>query len=413
MWTAARSSDARPTAAAPAGQRPARLAAPGLFLLLLAGVGPSTGTDPRDPAVALAVALDREIAALESELGEIESARSGVASELDRLATREALSRRRWLKAKALRDGVARQVAEEEGRCEELGRAAEISRSRARGALRETYKQGDMAGYTSLLSVSGPSDLLRAFQHLGAVARRQTEALSSFEARRAEARQAARRLQESKAGLDAAVAEAVGEEKHLAEDRAARLILMERLQSERGLHENAMAELARAALALSEAARSVTSGGRPPNVSIAFDRLKGGLPWPADGPVAVPFGSIRHPRFGTQTPHPGLDIQVAPGAVVRAVGAGRVVFSRRYGGYGRTVVIDHGERYLSVYARLAASAVAEGEDVSPGQGIGFAPEPDAGGNSSIYFEIRHVGRALDPAGWLRRRAPMASKGAGR
>jgi septal ring factor EnvC (AmiA/AmiB activator) len=65
-------------------------------------------------------------------------------------------------------------------------------------------------------------------------------------------------------------------------------------------------------------------------------------------------------------------------------------------------VIDHGERYLSVYAHLAAASVSETSDVAPGQEIGFAGEADARGKSSFYFEIRHQGKALDPAGWLRR-----------
>lgn len=168
------------------------------------------------------------------------------------------------------------------------------------------------------------------------------------------------------------------------------------------MHLRATEELKRAAADLASAIASSPLSADPPAISIDFERLRGALPWPADGRILVGFGRVRHPRFGTVTPHPGLDLELVPGATVRAVAAGRVVFSRRYGGYGRTVVIDHGARYLSVYAHLAAATVKEGESVAPGQKLGFVAEGDQGGKSKLYFEIRHEGRALDPAPWLRR-----------
>jgi murein hydrolase activator len=134
------------------------------------------------------------------------------------------------------------------------------------------------------------------------------------------------------------------------------------------------------------------------------ERLRGVLPWPAPGRIRVPFGDIVHPRFRTVTPHPGVDIETDPGAPVKAVLGGRVVFSRRFAGYGNTVLLDHGERYLSVYARAAVLRVTEGQEVIPGQTLGIAPESGAdGGAPLIYFELRHEGRTMDPAGWLKRR----------
>ena len=168
------------------------------------------------------------------------------------------------------------------------------------------------------------------------------------------------------------------------------------------MHLRAAEELRRAAADLASAIATLPPSGDPPAISIDFERLKGALPWPTDGRIVVGFGRVRHPRFGTVTPHPGLDLEPGPGAPVRAVAVGRIVFSRRYGGYGRTVVIDHGARYLSVYAHLAAATVSEGESVAPGQKIGFVAEGNQGGKSKLYFEIRHEGKALDPAPWLRR-----------
>jgi murein hydrolase activator len=357
---------------------------------------------PEPTAKAFAAALDREIAALQTELDALGGEERSEAGEIERLSTKEALSRRRFDRAAWERDDVVREVAAGETRSRDLARTLETSRARARRALRESYIQSSIPAYVSLLAVAGPSDLLRASQSLEVLARRQNEAVVSYELAAKEAADSALRLKERKLSLDAAIAEASLEASRLKEDREARLLLLDRLRKDRRLQQEALDEMTRAMAALNDAIGSLSPDSPPPKVSISFSRLEGALPWPAKGAIQVPYGSVRNPRFGTMTPHPGIDFSVEPGTPVRSVGAGRVVFNRRYGGYGRTVVIDHGERYLSVYAHLAAASVSESDDVAPGQEIGFAGEADAHGKSSFYFEIRHQGKALDPAAWLRR-----------
>jgi septal ring factor EnvC (AmiA/AmiB activator) len=365
-----------------------------------------------EEAGSVAGALEREIISLERELESIAEEENALTREIESLAAREALGRRRLERALEERESVARQIREAEEREEELGAALDASRAAVRSALREIYKQSSMAGYTALLAISDPADIMRGLQHLDTLARRQREAVRTFTALQRESEATAAHLSARRAALDRALGQTARAEKTHAADRQRRQAFLRRLREDRTLHLEAVTELKRAASDLAAAIESLPPGSEPPPVSISFDRLRGALPWPADGRIAVAFGRVRHPRFATVTPHDGLDIDLEPGAPVRAVAAGRVVFSRRYGGYGRTVVIDHGARYLSVYARLAAAAVKEGAPVAPGQKIGFVAEGDEGGKSKLYFEIRHQGKALDPAPWLRR-SRRGEEGSGR
>jgi len=358
----------------------------------------------------IAASIDREIDALQKELDALGGEENTAAREMDLLSTREALSRRQWQKAVWQRDALARETKAEEKRSLELERAVDVGRVRARSALREAYKGSAAPEYATLFSVAGPGDLLRALQSLDIVARRQSEAVIRYREDLAKSQEAVTRLRAHRAALDVAVADAVRDEDRLRADREARLRLLERLRKDRSLQSQAIAELTRAMSALGASIAALPPDAAPPRVDVAFSRLEGALPWPAAGVVQIPFGSVRNPRFGTETPHPGVDIRVEPAAPVRAVGPGRIVFDRRYGSYGRTVVIDHGGRYLSVYARLAASSVSEGDEVGPGQEIGFADEADANDKSYIYFEIRYQGKALDPADWLRRKGPRGDSG---
>jgi len=95
---------------------------------------------------------------------------------------------------------------------------------------------------------------------------------------------------------------------------------------------------------------------------------------------------------------PGLELSAPAGAVARSVAAGRVVFADHLDEYGKTVLIDHGDHYYTLYANLDAIDVAVGEVLPAGQRI--ATVFRVGGQSLLYFELR-VGRDLvDPGPWL-------------
>jgi len=188
--------------------------------------------------------------------------------------------------------------------------------------------------------------------------------------------------------------------------------LLRSIREEAEVHRAAIDELTRAAEEMEHAIVEGLRGGQTPGaVAIDMRALKGALEWPVPGRVSVPFGDIRHKAFGTVTPHPGIDIETSPRAEVAGIAGGTVVFSRRFSGYGNTVLVDHGGGYLSIYARLGTPKVAEGDEVLPRQTLGLAADEQSGGPPMIYFELRKDGKAVDPAGWLKRKmAARATRG---
>jgi septal ring factor EnvC (AmiA/AmiB activator) len=83
---------------------------------------------------------------------------------------------------------------------------------------------------------------------------------------------------------------------------------------------------------------------------------------------------------------------------VRAVFAGRVAFTDRYGAYGRIVILDHGEHYYTVSGNLGAVDVKVGDEVSAGERVGTVG--DDGQGAVLYFEIRHGSQTVAPGPWL-------------
>jgi murein DD-endopeptidase MepM/ murein hydrolase activator NlpD len=87
----------------------------------------------------------------------------------------------------------------------------------------------------------------------------------------------------------------------------------------------------------------------------------------------------------------GLQIVASSGTPVRASRTGRVaVATRQLSGWGRTVILDHVDGYLTVYAGLAQILVAPGADVRQGLPVGIA------GPGAVHFEIRYGTVAKNP-----------------
>lgn len=119
-----------------------------------------------------------------------------------------------------------------------------------------------------------------------------------------------------------------------------------------------------------------------------------GWMWPLSGPVTSHFG----PRWGKM--HSGIDIAAPTGTPVAAARAGTVAYANWDGGYGLSVIIDHGDGTLSRYAHASTILVNPGECVDRGDAVirvgstGFSTGPH------LHFEIIAGDEALDPLAYL-------------
>ncbi len=119
-----------------------------------------------------------------------------------------------------------------------------------------------------------------------------------------------------------------------------------------------------------------------------------------EGEIVRGYGRQVDAEFGTQTFHPGVVFDARHGTPVEAVAPGRVRFAGWFRGYGRLVILDHGEGYFTVTGHLDAFDVAVGDTVARRQRIGRVGETGSLSGPRVYFEVRRGGEALDPADWL-------------
>ena len=77
-----------------------------------------------------------------------------------------------------------------------------------------------------------------------------------------------------------------------------------------------------------------------------------------------------------------------------------MLYADWFKGYGRLIVLDHGEGYYTVYAHAAEILVRIGDRAAKGQSIGLVGTSGSVAGSQLYFEVRHRGRPQDPIAWL-------------
>jgi murein hydrolase activator len=140
----------------------------------------------------------------------------------------------------------------------------------------------------------------------------------------------------------------------------------------------------------------------PPSTGLGLEAMRGRLEWPVRGEVTAPFGKVKHPEFAAEVFRNGIDIDAPIGEEIKAVEKGRIIYAERFSGYGKMVIVDHGERYFTIYGHLAEIFKKTGDEVRRGEVIGKVGESDLVRGAKLYFEMRKDGRSLDPAPWFRK-----------
>ena len=112
------------------------------------------------------------------------------------------------------------------------------------------------------------------------------------------------------------------------------------------------------------------------------------------------YGWRTHPIFGNRRFHSGIDFGGGYGAPIYAAEAGVVVSASSRGGYGMTIVIDHGGGLTTLYAHQSRFAVGAGQQVTRGQVIGYIGSTGFSTGPHLHFEVRVNGATRNPMDYL-------------
>lgn len=114
----------------------------------------------------------------------------------------------------------------------------------------------------------------------------------------------------------------------------------------------------------------------------------------------------KHPILNKIRAHKGVDYAAPHGTPIKSAGDGKVLLAGRKGGYGNTVIIQHGQRYRTLYAHMQgfAKGVRNGSTVTQGQIIGYIGTTGLSTGPHLHYEFQVDGVHVDPLGL---KLPMA------
>ena len=134
-----------------------------------------------------------------------------------------------------------------------------------------------------------------------------------------------------------------------------------------------------------------------------FSQKRGKLNWPVNGRIVGRYGKHRHPKLKTVTENSGIDIRAKKGTPVITVADGVVTTITYIRGYGRTIIIDHGHNYYSVYTHIDNVNVREGQYVARNSKLAEIGDSDSFHGNSLHFEIWNNNKKQNPELWLRKK----------
>ncbi len=263
------------------------------------------------------------------------------------------------------------------------------------------YRLGGFSYFRMVLSMEEHRNPLQAVSMLSYLVSRDARLVSRFRASSESLVQRQSELAERKVALARTRSDVEKRRVEVASAVEHRRAALAKLRSQESGASQQLAALEEKERRLQRLVDALTKERRGIDPAIDIRSVQGALEWPVSGAVVERFGKQRNPKFSTVTQNNGIKIDATPGAPVRAVFQGTVLFSQWFKGYGNLIILDHGNRVFSLYGNLKAASVAAGDHILTGQQIAGVAEGEEPGSGYLYFEVRRENKPEDPQKWLR------------
>jgi murein DD-endopeptidase MepM/ murein hydrolase activator NlpD len=130
--------------------------------------------------------------------------------------------------------------------------------------------------------------------------------------------------------------------------------------------------------------------------------------WPVEGRLMSSFGGRTDPFSGEGAIHTGVDLEAPMGTAVRAAADGIIVHADWEGGYGRLIIIDHGNGVQTYYGHLSTFGVVPGQEVRRGDVIARSGASGRVTSPHLHYEVRMGGTPVNPYPYMAKSAAIGA-----
>ena len=154
--------------------------------------------------------------------------------------------------------------------------------------------------------------------------------------------------------------------------------------------------------------RTTNIAGRSRNLFARADANILPAGWPISGRLMDGFGHRMDPFSGEGAMHTGVDIAAPLGTGVKATADGIVIHANWYNGYGRCVIVDHGNGYQTLYGHLSHVDVIEGQEIRQNETVGRVGSSGRSTGYHLHYEVRIHSTPVNPYRFLSQTSAMKS-----
>lgn len=261
--------------------------------------------------------------------------------------------------------------------------------------LRVMYKNGNVGYLEVLLSSANIKDFLSRQDMIKAIAKHDTELIEYMKEQRDIIETKKTELEMQKNAVQVSKTKLEARRRDLAKATREKEDLMGRLQKDKAAYEKEYDKLNDYAKEIESQIVKLQRNTGP---------YSGGtMAWPVPGysRISSPYGYRIHPVFKTKKLHTGIDIPAPTGTSITAAQGGTVIYSGTLGGYGKTIMLDHGGGIVTLYGHNSSLVVKEGQEVKKGDTIAKAGSTGVSTGPHCHFEVRKNGAYVDPIPWLK------------
>ncbi len=263
--------------------------------------------------------------------------------------------------------------------------------------IRQVYKHQRKGMFQLIFTAKDLNSLLDVVYFERIVLKREYQRMMAVKAKADRIAKMKREIIVKKAALARSIQDINYQQKNIKNQIAQNQSMINKYKTDRRTYERAERELARQSASLqSMLARSHGSS----DIKISST----GFMRPIGGRITSPFGWRTHPIFNSRTFHSGVDIAGPNRGSIRASNSGKVIYSGWYGGYGKVVIVDHGDvngkPTTTLYAHMSATNVSQGQFVNKGDVLGYEGSTGYSTGPHVHFEVRINGKPNNPLNYI-------------
>ena len=369
-----------------------------------------------------------QLTRLKREIGKTETERSKVADTLSKAEEAIASTNRSINELEKNRTSTETRLSRLVSEKSKLEATVYSQQNQLGRLLQEQYVFGNEGAMKFLLSGDNPNRIHRELQFMTYISAAQVNLTRSLKTNLTAVEEKRKEAATIKDELDLIVRQMQGQKQKLEKEKADREVILaqlstrlerqqkqaERLEQDEKRLSDLVATLNRrietqrrqAQEKREQASRQAQKKGDTPQTVEAvagaeaarssFARMRGSMRLPVRGTITARYGSKRADGPSWK----GIFIQTEPGAEIRSVANGEVIFADWLRGFGNLIILDHGSQYMTIYANAQALRRKVGDNVKGGDVIASAGNSSDNAQTGLYFEMRHNGRAFNPMDWV-------------